>query len=71
LGDFLKEIKTMTYVNPEKRVKLYDNLKKKHDEIFQKRKSFVERLRDCDYQHLARSVIEKFTEDIKNFNENA
>jgi hypothetical protein len=61
----------MEYVNPEKRVKLYQNLKKQHSEIFSKRKNFVERLRDCDYQHLSRSVVEKWTEDIKNFNESA
>lgn len=34
LQDFENEIKTMIYVNPEKRVKLYQNLKKQHSEIF-------------------------------------
>lgn len=61
----------MEYVNPDERKRLYEELKKTHFTIFNKRVEFLEKLNGLDIIRISKSYCNKWIEETKNYNEKA
>ncbi|KAL4438837.1 hypothetical protein ABPG74_016557 [Tetrahymena malaccensis] len=69
--EFMVDIKQMEYVNPDKRIQLYEELKRQHVTIYTKRNNFIQKLDKLDIINISKAYVEKWIEDTKNFHEQA
>ncbi len=67
----LTELAQPEYVHSAARAALYEELSKKHREIYIRRVRSLEKLRDCEYSHITKHLVERWIDDIRNFNDEA
>lgn len=61
----------MEYVNPDERKDLYIDWKIKTKDIYDKRVNFLRKLSGCEMEFLSKQIVDKWLEDVKNFNDKA
>lgn len=69
MDEFNKDITKMEYVYPELRVELYSKFKQTQKDIFRERKCLLEKLNNYDLSALTKSLVEKWIDESKSYNE--
>ncbi|CAK83011.1 unnamed protein product (macronuclear) [Paramecium tetraurelia] len=69
IEEFNVDIQKLEFVYPDERTKLYDNFRKTQKDIFRERKQLLEKLNSIDMAALTKTIVEKWIDETKAYNE--
>lgn len=67
LRNFRTDIQDLSYVNPQERIRLYQDLKAQQQGFFRQREQFLAKLQELDFASLNRKAMEKWLEEYQGF----
>ncbi|CAD8079070.1 unnamed protein product [Paramecium primaurelia] len=69
IEEFNIDIQKLEYVYPDERTQLYDKFRKTQKDIFRERKQLLEKLNSYDLAALTKTIVEKWIDETKSYNE--